>query len=179
MRVVFDMTVEDLDALEQLVLPREQLQQSRRSIYRGGLRLAMAPLGLIVMLLFSGGAPGQLYFMVAVPAILVAVLWTIVFRSSVAPRMASVPLRESNVHLVGAHVLDVTREGIGDVGPAGESFHKWAVVQRIHDEPTHVFVQIAGGLYYTIPKRALASPEALLDELREHGAGPANARSAG
>ena len=60
----------------------------------------------------------------------------------------------------GAHTLEISPEGISEAGPSGRHSHSWRAFESLLETRDHIFLTVAGGFAYAVPKRGLP-PEAL------------------
>ena len=57
----------------------------------------------------------------------------------------------------GPHQLSLDASGISEIGPATQHKHDWKAVEGLFESSGHLFVRVAGGAAYVIPKRAFVS----------------------
>ena len=57
----------------------------------------------------------------------------------------------------GTHRLAFDASGISEAGPAAQHKHHWNAVERLSETSGHLFVLVAGGAAYIVPKRAFAT----------------------
>ena len=57
----------------------------------------------------------------------------------------------------GTHRLSFDPSGISEAGPAAQHKHLWNAVERLSETSGHLFVLVAGGSAYIVPKRAFAT----------------------
>jgi hypothetical protein len=129
----------------------------RSKIYFVGLAVGLFPLLMIAVLLGGGHAPAESFLIVIVPAVVQVGLWTLLYRGLL--RTFNSSFDTANAHVLGQHTLQITETGVRSVGPAGEAFLKWSAIERIYNEPAHVFIGMVGGQrYYIVPKRSFPNP---------------------
>ena len=69
----------------------------------------------------------------------------------------------------GAHEMSLTEDGIRERRAESETFHRWPTVREIQERAEHIFVLLAGGGVYTIPKRDLTgtpTPEEVVAQVK-------------
>jgi YcxB-like protein len=59
----------------------------------------------------------------------------------------------------GKHQLTIDAAGIAEIGPASQHRNDWRAVEDIVQTSAHLFVIIAGGYAYIVPKRAFSTPD--------------------
>jgi hypothetical protein len=57
----------------------------------------------------------------------------------------------------GTHRLAFDASGISEASPAAQHKHNWDAVERLSETSGHLFVLVAGGAAYIVPKRAFAT----------------------
>jgi hypothetical protein len=57
----------------------------------------------------------------------------------------------------GMHWLSLDASGISETGPAAQHKHDWKAVEGLSETSGHLFVLVAGGAAYIVPKRAFAT----------------------
>ena len=57
----------------------------------------------------------------------------------------------------GTHRLAFDTSGISEASPAAQHKHHWTAVERLSETSGHLFVLVAGGSAYIVPKRAFAT----------------------
>lgn len=57
----------------------------------------------------------------------------------------------------GTHRLSLDASGISETGPAAQHKHDWKGVERLCETSGHLFVLVAGGAAYVVPKRAFVT----------------------
>jgi hypothetical protein len=57
----------------------------------------------------------------------------------------------------GTHRLSFDASGISQAGPAAQHRHHWKAVETLSETSGHLFVIVAGGAAYVVPKRAFTT----------------------
>ena len=57
----------------------------------------------------------------------------------------------------GTHRLAFDASGISEASPGAQHTHQWEAVERLSETRDHLFVLVAGGSAYIVPKRAFAT----------------------
>ena len=65
----------------------------------------------------------------------------------------------------GTHRLSFDASGVSETGPAAQHKHDWKAVEGFSETSDHLFLLVAGGAAYVLPKRAFGT-EAAIEALR-------------
>lgn len=150
-RLVFDVTLDDLVALNLHVYDRSAVIRRRAN----QVRLALCA-GLVFVFVGIALATDAVA-LIALGAALALIFWRYiprVFRRNCA-RSARRVLQAQGGAMLGRHELTATAEGITDRTDAGRSLTPWSEVDRIAAAQRHVYLFTSGGSAYVIPRAAV------------------------
>lgn len=86
--------------------------------------------------------------------------FTIPFIKWQTAKMSHHLLREGrNIGFYGHHSLLLDDDGLHESKEAGETFRKWAVVERFIITPTHLFIYTSGVEAFVVPRHAFSADE--------------------
>lgn len=85
-------------------------------------------------------------------------------RVSLHATVASTTRSVAGKQQFGPHRLTVGPDGVAEETPSGSHTHGWGAIEELCETKDHLFLAVAGGFAYVLPKRDIA--EALQAELR-------------
>lgn len=115
-------------------------------------------LGFVFLLVFqlseTDYAPTALAVSVFVNALFIAFAWEF-FHVQRALRP------EADDRFMSERAIELTADGISEVGPLTDSFTRWAAVREAKETAKHLFLFLDNRSAHIIPKRSFSDPEEL------------------
>ncbi len=165
MTLTYDFTLDDLVAFNRHHL-RHSPSHKRTRFFVRVLFIPMAAIPVVLRLL-----QGQDVLGLTLTMGVIAVIWFFAYPPIFDRRVESQIRRAlnegSNRGLVGEHTLTITPEGLRSTSPGGDSFYKWASVEKVEQTESYIFVYVASVQAIVIPKQTLQGtpPETVLGEI--------------
>lgn len=168
MTLSYDFTFDDWVAFNRHHLRNSPAHQRMR-LY---VRLMFVPIAAIIVGL--RWLRGQEVLGLSVAFLVVAIIWyclyPLLFDRRVVTGLKRMLREGNNQALLGEHTLTSSTEGFRVIYPGGDSFHKWASIEKVDYSEDYVFIYTSSVHATVIPKHSLRGMpfDSALEEIKIH-----------